>query len=202
MSRIQQLEQEIAQRTAELHALLRAAQPDPVKDYTFHTCSGPTSLLKLFGDKDILLAIHNMGQGCRYCTLWADGLNGLVPHLESRVALVLLSKDPPELQRTFANSRGWRFRMASHAGSDYIREQSAVPGHDNAPGLVCYRRSGSTILRAAATPFGPGDLFCPLWHMLGLAGITESDWTPQFSYWRRPAKLDDGGANLPDPHAG
>jgi hypothetical protein len=23
-------------------------------------------------------------------------------------------------------------------------------------------------------------------------------WTPQFSYWRRPEKMDDGGANLID----
>ena len=47
------------------------------------TLAGETTLLDLFGDRDTLLAIHNMGQGCRYCTLWADGFNGLLPHLES-----------------------------------------------------------------------------------------------------------------------
>ena len=33
---------------------------------------------------------------------------------------------------------------------------------------------------------------------IDLARMSEADWTPQYSYWKRPAKLDDGGANLPD----
>ena len=61
-----------------------------------------------------------MGQACRYCTLWADGFNGFVPHLESTMAVALVSKDSPQRQREFANSRGWRFRLASHGGGDYI----------------------------------------------------------------------------------
>jgi len=27
-------------------------------------------------------------------------------------------------------------------------------------------------------------------------GGSQSDWTPQFNYWRRPEKLDDGGENV------
>ena len=27
--------------------------------------------------------------------------------------------------------------------------------------------------------FGPGDLYCSQWNLLGLAGLTEADWTPQ-----------------------
>jgi len=34
--------------------------------------------------------------------------------------------------------------------------------------------------------------------MLGLAGMGENAWTPQYSYWQRPQKMDDGGQNLPD----
>jgi predicted dithiol-disulfide oxidoreductase (DUF899 family) len=52
-----------------------------VRNYTFTTIDGETSLLDMFGGKDRLLLIHNMGQGCRYCTLWADGFNGFLPHL-------------------------------------------------------------------------------------------------------------------------
>ena len=85
----------------------------------FDTLDGRTSMRALFGDKDRLLLIHNMGQGCRYCTLWADGFNGFLPHLESVMSVVLVSKDPPDVQRAFANSRGWRFRLASHGGGDY-----------------------------------------------------------------------------------
>ena len=142
--------------------------------------------------------IHNMGQGCRYCTLWADGLNGLVPHLEDKFAVILASKDPPTLQRQFANSRGWRFRMVSHGGGVYIKEQTVYEGENNVPGIVCYERVGSKIVRRDAARFGPGDRFSPLWHILGLAGVSDGEWTPQFNYWQRPKKMDDGGKALLD----
>ena len=32
--------------------------------------------------------------------------------------------------------------------------------------------------------------------VLGLAGLGEGDWTPQYSYRLRPGKLEDGGANV------
>jgi len=38
--------------------------------------------------------------------------------------------------------------------------------------------------------------FCSVWNLLSLAGQTEDNWTPQFSYWKRPQKMDDGGENL------
>ena len=139
-----------------------------------------------------------MGQGCRYCTLWADGFNGFLPHLESVMAVVLLSKDAPEVQRRFANERDWRFHLASHGGGDYIREQSALEGQSNMPGAVVYERSGNKISRKNACVFGPGDLYCSMWSLLSLAGMGEAQWTPQYTYWRRPEKLDDGGENLPD----
>ncbi len=196
--RIVELERRIGELMAELHALQRENPATPVSNYTFDTTSGQTSLLDLFGDREQLLAIHNMGQGCRYCTLWADGFNGLLPHLESALAVALLSKDPPETQRRFANARGWRFQLASHGGGDYIREQSVMEGDDNYPGAVVYKRDGDTILRKNACVFGPGDIYCSMWTLLGLAGLGEEDWTPQFSYWRRPDSLDDGGRNVLD----
>ena len=196
MTEIQQLETEILQKINQLAELRKAAASVPVKNYEFQTIDGTTSLRDLFAGKSTLFAIHNMGQGCRYCTLWADGLNGFLPHLESEFAVALLSKDPPEVQRAFANSRGWRFRMASHGGGEYIREQSVAEGEDNAPGLVCYQRKGDQICKLNATNFGPGDLFCSVWHILSLAGIGEDHWTPQYSYWKRPQKLDDGGLKI------
>ena len=57
---------------------------------------------------------------------------------------------------------------------------------------------GDAILRMSSCVFGPGDLYCAMSSLLGLAGIGVADWTPQFSYWRRPAQLDDGGENVLD----
>jgi predicted dithiol-disulfide oxidoreductase (DUF899 family) len=187
---------ELSQRLAKLR---KDAVPGvEVPDYTFDTLTGPVTLSSLFAGKEILFAIHNMGQGCRYCTLWADGLNGFVPHLEDKYSLVLLSKDSPEVQQRFAHSRGWRFRMASHGGGAYAKEQTVTPGEDNMPGIACYERRDGKIFRKASAEFGPGDAFCSLWSILSLAGISEDDWTPQYSYWRRPdpKEMDDGGNNL------
>lgn len=195
---ISELETQIGDLMIRLNALRKASVASEVKNYTFKTIEGETTLLDLFADKDKLLVIHNMGQGCRYCTLWADGFNGLLQHLESALSVVLVSKDAPEIQRTFANSRGWQFRLASHGGGDYIREQTVMDSADNMPGAVVYERKGEQIYRRSGCVFGPGDIYCAMWSLLGLAGMGEDEWTPQYRYWQRPEKLNDGGANILD----
>lgn len=197
-SEIQEVEAQILTLTKRL-AELRAENPgDEISNYTFETLNGKTTLLELFGGQKRLLVIHNMGQGCRYCTLWGDGLNGFVPHIESAMGLVLVSKDVPEVQRRFANSRGWRFQLASHGGGDYIKEQTVMEGANNMPGAVVYERRGDSIYRKNSCVFGPGDLYCSIWPLLGMAGMNETNWTPQFKYWNRPQRMDDGGENLVD----
>ena len=194
-----EIELQIYELTKKLNDLRKSNEGTEVKNYIFETLSGPESLRDLFGQQDKLLVIHNMGQACRYCTLWADGLNGFVPHLESTMALALVSKDSPEIQRSFANSRGWRFKLASHGGGDYIREQTVMDGSDkNVPGAVFYERRGETLLRKNSCVFGPGDLYCPMWQFLGMAGLSEADWTPQYRYWSLPRAMEDGGQNLQD----
>ena len=197
-SEIQKLEHEIYQLTTELNKLKASNAGQEVRNYSFQTLNGTVSLLDLFAGRDQLMLIHNMGQGCRYCTLWADGFNGFVPHLESVLSLVLVSKDAPEVQRQFANSRGWRFNLASHGGGEYIRDQTVMEGAENAPGVVLYKLREHKIYRKNASAFGPGDLYCSAWNLLGLAGLDAENWTPQFNYWSRPQKMDDGGQNLVD----
>lgn len=196
--RIRELEVRIGESIAELNALRAAETGVEVPDYTLRTLEGETTLSALFGAHDQLLVIHNMGQGCRYCTLWADGFDGLLPHLESVLAVALASPDPPDVQRCFAASRGWRFRMVSHGGGPYIVEQDAGGSGEGWPGAVLYRREGERILRRNATVFGPGDLYCALWPLLGLAGIATDAFTPQFRYWSRPEAMTDGGADVRD----
>ncbi|MEM7081133.1 MAG: DUF899 family protein [Pseudomonadota bacterium] len=195
---IVELEQKIYGLTLELNQLKQQAERVEVPNYTFETNEGTVHLSELFGQHDRLIMIHNMGQGCRYCTLWGDGINTFLPHLEAAASVVMVSKDSPSVQRTFANGRGWRFRTASHGGGDYIREQSAVPGQDNYPGVVGYERDGNAIFRTNASPFGPGDLYCSFWNLLGVIGLDEKQFTPQYAYWQRPQTLDDGGENVLD----
>lgn len=179
-----------------MRELQKALPGDPVKNYDFQTLDGSRSLLSFFGSHDKLLVIHNMGQACRYCTLWGDGLNPFVPHLESALGVLMVSKDDPDTMRTFANSRGWRFRHASHNGGEYFTDQVKTSDYENAPGIVCYERQGDNIVRKASGLFGPGDQYCSIWHVLGLAGLDASSWTPQYNYWVRPETLEDGGENV------
>ena len=193
---IREIEQKIHTLMERLAKLQQSNRGNEVINYSFSTIEGEINLLDLFGEKDKLLLIHNMGQGCRYCTLWADGFNGFLPHLESTISVVLVSKDAPQLQRKFANSRDWRFRLASHGGGEYIQEQSVMKDSNNMPGAVVYERDGDKIYRKNDCVFGPGDIYCSMWSLLGLAGLNETSWTPQFSYWQHPKTLDDGGKNI------
>jgi predicted dithiol-disulfide oxidoreductase (DUF899 family) len=105
-----------------------------------------------------------MGQACRYCTLWADGFNGFLPHLESVMSIFLVSRDAPNLQRAFAGSRNWGYRLASHGAGDYASEQTVMKGEANMPGAVVYQRDGDSITRKNSAIFGPGDLYCSAWN--------------------------------------
>lgn len=198
LSEADRLERELYEKAQKLAELRRAETPQPVADYALKTLDGETTLSALFGGRDRLLVIHNMGQGCRYCTLWADGLNGVLDHLEDAMAVALVSKDPPETQRRIALDRGWRFRTASHGGGAYMADQCKMAGYDNYPGAAVFELRNGKIFRRGRAAFGPGDLYSPVWHLLALGGLGEKDWTPQFHYWKRPQKMDDGGASLND----
>ena len=66
---IKSLEEEIFQLVCQLNELRAAEAGTEVDNYTFQTLDGEASLHDLFAGRDKLLAIHNMGQACRYCTL-------------------------------------------------------------------------------------------------------------------------------------
>ncbi len=171
----------------ELRAKMRAAQaaskPQAVDDYSFSTPQGSAQLSELFGRRDDLIVIHNMGASCAYCTLWADGYNGIYPHLADRAAFVVSSPDPPAAQRKFAESRGWRFPMVSHQGSSFAADMGyRSPEGRWRPGISVFRRDGKRILRVADTPLHPGDDFCALWHMFDMLQGGPGDWSPKFKY--------------------
>lgn len=101
-------------------------------------------------------------------------------------------------QRQFALGRGWKFNLASHGGGKYIQEQNVPMGESNSPGIVYYEKKGDKIFKKNSSSFGPGDLFNSLFHIMSVGAVGDGDFTPQYSYWKRPAKMDDGGENLND----
>jgi predicted dithiol-disulfide oxidoreductase (DUF899 family) len=143
----------------------RRLEPEPVQDYVFATARGPRRLSALFGTHRDLFVVHNMGASCPYCTLWADGYNGLYRHVASRAAFVA-SPDPPAVQQRFARSRGWRFPMVSHAGTTFARDMGyRSPAGGFLPGNSAFRRERARLVRVSDAAWSPGDDFCALWHL-------------------------------------
>lgn len=157
---------------AALLAAVRAAGPEPVEDWALRDVKGSTvHLSDLFGEHDDLLVVHNMGRGCSYCTLWADGFRGVADHLQRRCGFALCSHDEPADVATFAAQRGWNYPCVSGAGSGFTAAMGyAQPdGSKPTPGLSSFqRRSDGGIVRIAHTPFGPGDDYCAVWPMFDL----------------------------------
>lgn len=191
VNEIHRLEEEILSAKRQLAELRQLAPREPFEDHVLRgQDGGEVRLSELFQDKPDLILVHNMGRGCSYCTMWADGLNGVLPHLEDRAAFVVVSPDPPEVQKALAASRGWRFQMASAAGTPFTRLAGyEEPDGAPLPGVSTFRkRDDGRIERVAHTEFGPGDDFCSVWHLFDLLEGGPAGWEPQKRYSRQESR--------------
>jgi predicted dithiol-disulfide oxidoreductase (DUF899 family) len=176
----------------EIRELQQAVEPQTVEDYLFEGWSGPVRLSELFGDKRDLFVIHNMGTTCRYCTMWADGFNGVYDHLADRAAFVLATPNTPQVQQQFAASRGWRFPMVSHAATSFAKdmgyrlERGDETGENTSrwvPGVSAFqKRADGAVVRVSDTDLGPSDDFCSVWHLLDMLPEGPAGWEPKFRY--------------------
>jgi len=181
--KIRALESALVRRQEQLAALKRRQPLEHVADYTLAGPRGPVKLSALFGPKRDLIVVHNMGRSCRYCTMWADGFNGLLPHLADRAAFAVVSPDPVAVQRKFAASRGWKFPLYSGKDSAFIHDMGFLPAPDQPqPGVSTFCRMRGKIYRVASAPFGPFDAFCATWPLFALLADGVADWEPRFRY--------------------
>jgi predicted dithiol-disulfide oxidoreductase (DUF899 family) len=181
--------QEIERRLADLR---RQRPREAVRDYILRDGSGASvRLSSLFGDKRSLVLVHNMGRGCAFCTMWADGFQGLLPHLLSRVAFVVTSPDAPDVQQSFAARRGWTFPMYA-VDRQFIADMGFLdPGEGLMPGVSTFEKApDGSVLRVGRAEFGPGDRFCAAWHFFDLCSDGVGDWEPQFTYAQEPRPED------------
>ncbi len=181
---IARLEAELLEKQNRLNDLRRQLSPEEIKDYVLQGSDGKrVRLYEMFDDKKDLIVIHNMGKSCSYCTLWADGFNGMLQHLESRAAFVVVSPDPPETQATFAKKRGWQFKMYSSEESTFTEDMGFKNGNGWLPGVsTIYKKADGKIVHISKAAFGPGDPFCAAWHLFGLLTNGVNDWEPEFKY--------------------
>ena len=185
--RIAELMQEAMVRGQELTKLKLSLPPEDVIDHVLTNADGAVRLSELFGDRQDLIVVHNMGRSCPYCTLWADGFIGLHPHLLDRSAYVVVSPDAPDVQAEFAVSRSWPFTMVSSIGSDFTSAmgfQSEQGGEASyMPGYSTFRkRDDGSLVRIAFDYFGPGDAYCGVWPMLAHLDGGAGDWNPKLQY--------------------
>jgi len=174
--------QQIAELRHKMRELQRSVEPEEVGDYEFSTVEGRVRLSELFGEKEFLFVIHNMGAACRNCTLWADGFNGIFPHIENRAAFVVASPDEPAAQQKFKATRGWRFRMVSCRTTSFARDMGYWSDDGWLPGVSVLRKSGQRICRISDAGFQPGDDFCAVWHFFELLPEGAGGWQPQYKY--------------------
>lgn len=185
---IEALEREIREKQKKLNALRRQAGPRAPADGVFDAPDGTrVRLADLFGSHRDLIMVHNMGARCAYCTLWADGFNGMLPHFEDRAAFVVVSPDAPDAQQEFAARRGWRFRMVSDRGATFAVAMGYASDNDGTrhylPGFSTFRRDDDGVVRRVAhASFGPGDPYCGLWPMIDLLDGGAGAWHPRLEY--------------------
>lgn len=181
---IKALEDQLMQLRTQLAEAKRKRGLQPIANYTLQTRQGKITLSELFGSHSDLLLVHNMGTGCRYCTLWADGFVGLLPHLSNRAAFVLSSMDPPEVQEKFAASRNWPFQMVSAMGCSLFHDMGFTqPSGKPAPGISAFHKlADGTMVRTGSANFGPGDEFCAVWPMFDLLAEGTNGWEPKYRY--------------------
>jgi predicted dithiol-disulfide oxidoreductase (DUF899 family) len=160
----------------------------------------PVRLSELFEQPDHTLVLMHFMYGkkqqapCPMCTLWADGYDGIVPHLRQRVSFaVLVAGDAGDFS-AYARSRGWRYlRVVSAADSD-LKRQLGFEDEEGAqfPGVSVFRRrdDGSLVhVHSVSAMPAPGqfrgmDLLSPFWHFLDLTPEGRGDFMPRRSYER------------------
>lgn len=188
VKKVSTLEKELMKQQQQLVEMKKKLAPEEVKDYTLKGPNGKyVKLSEIFGDKEDLIVIHNMGTSCTYCTMWADGFNGIANHLEDRAAFVLVSPDSPKTQATFAKQRGWKFKMYSNEGSTFAKDMGFSVEEDGKayaqPGVSTFHKTPQgKIVRVAKAEFGPGDVFCSTWHLFDLLAKGANGWEPKYKY--------------------
>jgi len=185
---IDDLEHEVEAAKQRLTEARKRRPREQVQDYLLKDSDGAdVRLSELFGSKEDLIVVHNMGTGCSYCTMWADGFTGILPHLLDRAAFVVCSPDKPEVQKRFAAKRNWNFKMISAHGSSFIRDmgfwEDDGPHPGPWPGVSTFHRDpDGRIYRTGKSHFGPGDDFCAVWPFLDMLQEGAKGWEPKYSY--------------------
>lgn len=178
---VEKLEREIYEKKKQLAELRQSVPEQRIDNYDFVASNGKkVTLLDLFENNNELIVIHNMGESCSYCTMWADGFNGIYHQLIGKASFVVSSPDAPEVQENFAAERKWQFPMVSVKESTFAIDLGFQKESFYHPGVSTFRKDeqGQIYLHAQA-PLGPGDEYCVTWSLLDLLPSGSNDFKVQ-----------------------
>ena len=184
VSEHRELEMELESKKRTLFDVLRNSDHEVVEEYELLRLTGESVMLgELFGDREDLIVVHNMGRDCPYCTMWADGFDGLHEHLVDRAAFVVCSPDAQTVQRDFACDRDWSFVMVSSHESSFTEDMGFASEASYQLGVSSFHRdSDGSITRIASRWFGPYDDYFPVWNLFGMMKDGPDGWEPQYDY--------------------
>jgi predicted dithiol-disulfide oxidoreductase (DUF899 family) len=145
---------------------------------------------------------------CTSCTSILDGLNGVAPHVNDRINLVVVARSPLERTRTFARGRRWRnLQLLSSSGNAYNHDyQGESAEGSQRPALNVFSRRGGKICHTYCTelmlaPPEPRqnprhvDMIWPVWNIFDCTPAGRgSDWYPKLQYGPAETNVQIGGA--------
>ncbi|MDJ0785500.1 MAG: DUF899 family protein [Myxococcota bacterium] len=188
------------ERVAELRRGLPHDQV--VADETFQEIRdgqlAPVKLSELFdeSDKPVVL-MHfmyggSMSSPCPMCTCWADGYDGVLPHLEQKVHFAVFIAGDPGLFGAYARARGWKNLRVVAAGESDLKRRLGFENEEGGqqPGVSVFTRNeaGEIVHFYSQSAFygEPGfrgmDLLNPLWHFLDVTPEGRGDFFPAKQY--------------------
>ena len=125
------------------------------KEYSFATEDGPKSLSELFEGRSQLLIYHLMfgedwAVACPGCSSLADGLGGVIAHLNDRdVTLLCMSHAPLEKLVAYKSRRGWTVPYVSGHGGDFLFDYGYAFRREEMSGIVREEFDMGQLLREA-----------------------------------------------------
>lgn len=180
--------------------------------YVFEGPDGALTFGDLFDGRSQLIIHHFMTGpdwelGCKACSFWADGYDGVVIHLNQRdVTLASVSRGPIAHVCAYKARMGWRFPWVSSMGSDFNFDfgVSFTQGHvasgganynfeahtrhaGELPGLSVFHRNPAGEIFHTYPTYARGlDILNPAYNFLDLAPKgRDEDELPQPMTWLR-----------------
>ena len=207
---LRQAEVGLMRQRERVAALRRQLPPGTlVQDYEF--LEGPRDLAdgdepvrsvrlsELFTAPDRALVVQHVMYGklqstpCPMCTMWVDGLNAAVRHVQQNADYVVAAAADPPALRAHARARGWDsvrllscgdnsfqydFGAEDEAGSQdsSISVFTLDPGGSPRHFYTCHPQMSDDVFERGI------DLLSPVWHLLDLTPTGRGEWYAELEY--------------------